>query len=86
MLFMGLVGDFMGHRRALLVTKGLVVLGSFMFGIPAEAEPAALIFMEEIEQKAMSTISPKYFCFHLPMPISIYDLLLLYHLLETYDT
>ena len=31
MLFMGLLGDFIGHRRALLLTKALVVLGAFLW-------------------------------------------------------
>eukprot|EP00435_Cladocopium_sp_Y103_P017165 s2331_g4.t1 len=38
MLFMGLLGDFIGHRRALLLTKALVVLGAFScILLPAEA-------------------------------------------------
>ena len=31
MLFMGFLGDFIGHRRALLLTKALVVLGAFLW-------------------------------------------------------
>lgn len=38
MLFMGFLGDFIGHRRALLLTKALVVLGAFLcILLPAEA-------------------------------------------------
>eukprot|EP00434_Breviolum_minutum_P005978 symbB.v1.2.005269.t2/scaffold286.1/size306100/8 len=38
MLFMGILGDYLGHRRALLLTKALVVLGALMcILLPEEA-------------------------------------------------
>ena len=30
MLCMGVIGDLLGHRRALMLTKALVVCGAFM--------------------------------------------------------